>query len=537
MRRHGRSSQQCRVDIKQIALPQRQVIIKHNQLPPSPTFLPSYCDIIMAAAPSALHPRSSRLALLAAAALLITCAGFSIGLTFAPCHSSICVEHWFPSQTRIHIAVFYGSIGILAICLVARSESQTIRLISDRYISDKPIPLLGAWISISGLLTSVWVIAFTLASTAYWFPPEHAFWLARGSAAGWTQYMFRVTWAGVTGHWCDVWFGLVFLPVGRDSVLSDAFGVQSSTLLFAHKILAYTLCAFGLIHGLLYYVRYCKRSMFQAPAIFVLTFRQSFLAAWVANATIEPISAAFNPDNPFYTWKQVEQLGIYGWFVLPTGAAAGIVLIPTMLIAALPIIRRKNYNVFYYIHIIFAVLVLVLLCLHASTNFYFVLPGLLLWVYDWAHRLRRALFYRKAISVENAGNGWYRMRLLHIGASTASDISDAEKALSVREATAKQEHPLETYYIRLRSISAIQIHPFTAVAPASSSSGPVLLFQKSPEKKKAIASAAEWTWKLGAMVDTSASPKTAPVILEVRRRADVLVYRIIPSANILSRHA
>lgn len=226
--------------------------MKHNH---PQTFHPTNCEITMAAAPSTLHAQSSCLALLAAAALLITCAGFSIGLTFAPCHSSICVEHWFPFQTRIHIAVFYGSIAILAICLVARSESQTMRSISHRYISDKPLPLLGAWISVGGLLTSVWVVAFTLLSTAYWFPAEHAFWLAKGSAAGWTQYMFRVTWAGVTGHWCDVLFGLVFLPVGRDNVFSAAFGVQTSTLLFAHKILAYTLCAFGLIHGLLYYVR------------------------------------------------------------------------------------------------------------------------------------------------------------------------------------------------------------------------------------------------------------------------------------------
>jgi ferric-chelate reductase len=73
------------------------------------------------------------------------------------------------------------------------------------------------------------------------------------------------------------------------------------------------------------------------------------------------VFAAFNPDNPFYTWEQVEQLGIYGWFVLPTGALAGIVLIPIMLVSALPIVRRRNYNTFYYIHVIFALLIKVAL--------------------------------------------------------------------------------------------------------------------------------------------------------------------------------
>lgn len=67
--------------------------------------------------------------------------------------------------------------------------------------------------------------------------------------------MFRVVWSGVTGHWCDVMFGLVLLPVRRNSLIFTAFAIEPSTLLTAHKLLAYAVCACGLIHGLLYYVR------------------------------------------------------------------------------------------------------------------------------------------------------------------------------------------------------------------------------------------------------------------------------------------
>lgn len=117
---------------------------------------------------------------------------------------------------------------------------------------------------------------------------------------------------------------------------------------------------------------------------------------------------AFNPDNPFYTWKQIkDDVGPYGWFVLPTGAVVGIVLIPVMVVTALPIIRRNIYNAFYYIHITFALLVLVLSSLHSSTNFYFILPGLLLWVYDWSRRVQHGLYYKQTIEVESAGNDWY----------------------------------------------------------------------------------------------------------------------------------
>jgi ferric-chelate reductase len=189
------------------------------------------------------------------AALLIVCSGFTVGLTFAPCYSSICVEQFFPSQTRIHIAVFYGGIGIAAIYFAGWSKSTVIRSFSDFHLFAKPLPLIGTRLSVGGTLLSAWILAFTLATTAFWLPAEHAFWYVKGFEVEWTQYMFRVTWAGVTGHWCDILIGLVFLPVGRNSLISNAFGIQSSTLLVAHKLLAYSLCAFGLIHGLLYYVR------------------------------------------------------------------------------------------------------------------------------------------------------------------------------------------------------------------------------------------------------------------------------------------
>jgi ferric-chelate reductase len=217
----------------------------------------------MAATSFSSRVQSGSLGQFTIAALLVVCSGFTVGLTFAPCYSSLCVEHWFPSQTRTHIAVFYGGIGIAATYFAVWSKSTVIRSFSDLYLSEKPLPLIGIRLSLGGTLLSAWILAFTLTTTAYWFPAEHAFWEAKGLEVDWTQYMFRVTWAGVTGHWCDILIGLVILPVGRNSLISNAFGIENSTLLVAHKLLAYTLCAFGLIHGLLYYV--CAHQ-FTAPA-------------------------------------------------------------------------------------------------------------------------------------------------------------------------------------------------------------------------------------------------------------------------------
>lgn len=209
----------------------------------------------------------------------------------------------------------------------------------------------------------------------------------------------------------------------------------------------------------------------------------------------------------------MEQIGPYGWLVLPTGAIVGIVFVPIMVITALPIIRRNSYNTFYYIHIVFALLVLVFSCLHASTNFYFILPGLLLWVYDWGRRVQHALYYKQDLEVENAGNNWYRIRFPGTSASTTTcDIAYTEKGLPSHDSS-EPRHPLETYHIRLGAISKTQIHPFTAATTATSSSGLSFLFQKSPPKKKEKASQKEWTWLLGTMVDQSATNQ--PLQMEV----------------------
>lgn len=187
--------------------------------------------------------------------MLSLCAGFSIGLTFAPCYSSSCVNEFFPTQTRYHIALYYSALAVTTIFLYIRSHSETFRCFSGHYLFTKPIPLIGPRITYGGLLFCIWICVMTFGSIAYWYPAQHAFWTARGALIDWTGYMFRVVWTGITGHWCDIWIGLVVIPVGRNSVIARVFHIQPSTLLQAHKMIAYGLLGFSFTHGLLYYVR------------------------------------------------------------------------------------------------------------------------------------------------------------------------------------------------------------------------------------------------------------------------------------------
>ena len=449
--------------------------------------------------PTPTHPRTSIVYFFLPPLLLLSCAGLSVGLTFAPCYSSLCVEKYFPYQTRIHIALYYSLLAGICIFLAIRVLFRPFRDLSEWHLSNKIVPFSGRRLSLGGLLLFVWVAGLTFGSIGYWHPAENTYWIARGALVGWTEYMYRVIWTGVTGHWCDIWIGLVVMPVSRNSILGRVFHLHISTLLFAHKLLAYGLCVGALIHGLLYYVSIFLTYSQQLPR---LTRLQSFLAAWVSVVSIKNIRLQFVPDNPLVTWPEAAVNGPYSWFTLPTGAISGIMLIPIMVITSLPVLRRINYNTFYFIHVVLAFFVIFLVCLHASTGFYFILPGLLLWVSDWVWRIRYALGARVDVQVENAGHGWYRIRLPQKPIARSEGLH-----LEKGKETVSPSHPMATYYVNIIQISKLQIHPFTAVSVESSKAGPVLLFQRSPERKKAKKRDMEWTWQLGALADSMSSEK------------------------------
>lgn len=173
---------------------------------------------------------------------------------------------------------------------------------------------------------------------------------------------------------------------------------------------------------------------------------------------------------------------------------------------------------------------------HASTDFYFLLPGLLLWTLDWTWRLFRGdvggLSKRVTGTVEDAGHGWYRLTLpvtakssknLAIGKSEENNRGiDAEKGHDLN-------HPLQTYYLNIPSISKLENHALTAAKVGNSTSGPVFLFQRSTPwspKRKSKKQEKEWTWKLGAVV--GATPATAEAedaveAVNTRKEIDVQV--------------
>lgn len=207
------------------------------------------------------------------------------------------------------------------------------------------------------------------------------------------------------------------------------------------------------------------------------------------------------------TFVETEQVGAWYSATLPVGMLSFIIML-VIVITALPVLRRCSYNTFYYAHIICSACVFITASFHASTNFYFLLPGLVLWALDWAWRLfggDTGLGKHVDGTLANAGGGWYRITLPASARALQDETSLSESVEDV--ATEKQAlgHPLQTYYINIPSISKLQNHAFTAAKIRTNASGPVLLFQPTPGsgKMKQKRLAKEWTQKL-ASVDSRA---------------------------------
>ena len=196
--------------------------------------------------------------LLALLLLLLVSAGFTIGLTYAPCFASMCPEQFFPFATRIHIAGYYGMLASIGLSLILRTYVPWVRTVSSTYIIRRELPILKKRISLGGLTLAVWIVTLTVASTGYWVPAEANFWSSRTDALHWPDAEVRLAVTGIVGHHCDILLGLLIIPVSRNSILGRAFSLHQSTLLYAHKLLAYTLLIVVIAHGGAYYVSYLR---------------------------------------------------------------------------------------------------------------------------------------------------------------------------------------------------------------------------------------------------------------------------------------
>ncbi|KAG5782718.1 hypothetical protein H9Q73_003653 [Fusarium xylarioides] len=323
----------------------------------------------------------------------------------------------------------------------------------------------------------------TFGPTIYWFPTHWDFWGRRLDGLSWVSAKIQLTITGVTGHYADVLLGLLIIPVSRDSLVGQAFSVHRGTLLFAHRLIAYLFSIGVAAHGITYIVYATDGSS-------------------EGDKAKEEALATGNPTMALSESKQRSS-----WFVQTTytGIAAFLPIL-AILVTSLPYIRRQHYNLFYYTHVICGIVIFVASCIHASTDFYLLLPGLLLWIGDWVRRGffgdTNGLSTKTVATLENAGGSWIRISLP--AKSTPQQMM--EKPVPTSE-------PLLYYHLNAPAVSKFQIHAFTAAVSASTSHGPRFLIQRASGKPQKRLDK-EWTWKLGALVPNVQDSRDLEVRLE-----------------------
>ncbi|KAJ5383011.1 hypothetical protein N7517_000922 [Penicillium concentricum] len=307
-----------------------------------------------------------------------------------------------------------------------------LRRLLQRQLFACRIPLVGERLAISALLGFIWVISLYSIITGVWWIRLRDYFEDRGRENGVLEGNYRLAAIALTGHLCDVTMGMVLIPVSRHSALASFFKLSISTTLTFHMLTAYTLFTLVLVHGFLY-------------------------VSWVPtfNSLSEKLRTVYPVLNPTYlyheTWPgNLSALGIWRASLIFTGIVSTMIM-GLIFITTLPTIRAKHFNLFYFTHLL-SIVAVIAICLHASTIFYCVAPGLAMWVLDWGMRLYEL---RECVpgKVVHLGKGWYCINML-----LPRHRLDGCACKS----------PVAHFYIRHSESSVRELHPFTTITPLAS---------------------------------------------------------------------
>ncbi|KAJ5889694.1 hypothetical protein N7504_010504 [Penicillium tannophilum] len=298
-----------------------------------------------------------------------------------------------------------------------RAFQPHLRRFLQQQLFNCKIPLVGERLAISALLGSIWVTSLYGIIVGVWWIRLRDYFDDRGQESGVFDGNRRLAAVALTGHLCDVTMGMVLIPVSRHSALASFFKLSVSTTLTFHMLAAYTLFILVLIHGFLY--------VSWVPVFYSLSEK------------LRPVFPVLNPTYLYFqTWPgDSSALGIWRASLIFTGTASTMIM-GLIFVTTLPRIRLKHFNLFYFTHLL-SIVAVIIICLHASTVFYCVAPGLAMWVLDWGMRL-------------------YELR----------DIDMLLPRHRIDGCACKS--PVAHFYIRHSLSSSRELHPFTTITPLAS---------------------------------------------------------------------
>lgn len=213
-------------------------------------------------------------------------------------------------------------------------------------------------------------------------------------------------WARATGQLAVVFLSLVFFPASRHSVMHTLFGASWEAFLWAHRILGYGVLGATFAHMVAWYRFYDINGVFPSAVFHV------------------PLTTPIDSDN----------------FTILLSSLAGWLLFVCMGLFALPVVRRRFFELFYHLHLIAAYFTIPIVIWHAAASWMYLLPGLTVWFADRMIRLNRSSRRVTLVSVTA------------IGESVTEVLFRCEGLVAL---------PGQYVFVCIPEISLFEWHPFT----------------------------------------------------------------------------
>jgi NAD(P)H-flavin reductase len=232
--------------------------------------------------------------------------------------------------------LFYFFLEVVILVFAMQAKSETVRrVLAKRVVRFR----------IGHLLLTLWFAIFMFLFTWYW-AVEHLF----------GQKGFLEVSARTCGVVAAMLSGLLFLPASKSSPVLAAAGVSWESALWVHICIAVLFSVACVLHVLFYFI------------IFVQIGSAANILPFYPKVTYPENTPSDNMMVPLMNtvfWPAVIIFGVFPWM------------------------RRKSYELFRYSHNYFLILVPTMFW-HACHIWYFLLPGLMLWVFDRCLRFLRA---------------------------------------------------------------------------------------------------------------------------------------------------
>lgn len=317
------------------------------------------------------------------------------------------------------ILIYYASIYAVA-CIALLSEA--FPALRTR-LHSRPTFLLS--FTVGEALLLITLIFLSVGLFIYWYF-DHA-WEQRAYSSRSAEERA----ARSIGQVANMVTGLLVLPVTRNSVWHVVIGVSWESMIKYHRYLGYLLGSLVMAHMGLWWKVYAQQD----------TFPHDIFA----------VPQEYHSDN----------------FTIPLAVLTVFLSIILIFTLSLPIIRRANYDLFYWSHH-FSLCVFLLMLWHSTMSWYYITGSLALWAID--HVLRLTTLMSTKVSIQSmtiVGNGDV-VKLSYLVSQQQSPWSANEDGTSRGGKTKFKPltHSMGQYcFVNIPLISQLAWHPFTISGP------------------------------------------------------------------------